>query len=359
METGIEVVCLDDPGEPFLKGIHCPVHALGQSFLGRYAFSPRLWHWLHANLDRFDGIVMNGVWTFPSLAIRIAARRAHRPYGIFAHGALDPWFNRKYPLKHLKKMLYWPVQYSVLRDAQAVFFTTEIERDLARESFRPNRWHSEVIPLGITDPEATKENASDQVEAFYAKLPMLRGRRFLLFLARIHEKKGCDLLIEAFGKVAASVPEVDLVIAGPGQHGTLAKLTSLAEQVGISGRVHWPGLVGGDVKWGALRACEVFILPSHQENFGIAVIESLAVGCPVLVSNQVNIWQQIADDRVGLVDDDTLEGTERLLRGWFGLRARECEEMRTRARASFMSRYRMNRVVAAINAQFLSAVPGN
>jgi glycosyltransferase involved in cell wall biosynthesis len=183
---GIEVVCLDKPGMPFLAGIPCPVHALSQSILGRYALSPRLWYWLADNAVRFDGIVMNGIWSFPGVALRFAARRAGRPYGIFVHGALDPWFNRKYPFKHLKKLIYWPLQYAVLRDAQAVFFTTETERDLAETSFRPSKWNSVVVPYGITDPEGPRTDSASQIEAFYRKLPELRGRRYLLFLARIH-----------------------------------------------------------------------------------------------------------------------------------------------------------------------------
>lgn len=106
-DAHIEVVCLDRPDEPFLSGIPCPVHALNQSVLGRFAFSPRLWRWLHHHARRFDLMVMNGIWTFPDLAVRSAARRAGIPYAVFVHGALDPWFNRKYPLKRIKKWLYW------------------------------------------------------------------------------------------------------------------------------------------------------------------------------------------------------------------------------------------------------------
>jgi len=361
--AGIELVCLDNPGESFLAGIDCPVHALGQSFLGKYGFSPRLWRWLDANAHRFDAIIMNGIWTFPGVAVRFAARRARKPYGIFTHGMLDPWFNRKYPLKHLKKLLYWPMQHAVLHDAEAVFFTTEAERDLAQTSFRPSKWVSVVVPYGINDPEGRRHEGlgtpTEQIEAFYSKLPELRGRRYLLFLARIHEKKGCDLLLRAFANTAASVPDVDLVIAGPDQQGMQAKLQRLAEKLGIAGRAHWPGLLGGDLKWGAIRASDAFVLPSHQENFGVAVVEALAVGRPVLISNQVNIWPEIAGDGVGLVDDDTLEGAERLLRRWFGLPAAERDAMAARARGTFISRYAMNRAAVAINRVFASAKQKN
>jgi glycosyltransferase involved in cell wall biosynthesis len=357
--AGIELVCLDKPGESFLSGIACPVHALGPSFLGKYGFSLRLWRWLDGNAHRFDALVMNGIWTFPGVAVRSAARRARKPYAVFTHGMLDPWFNRKYPLKHLKKLIYWPLQHAVLHDAEAVFFTAKAERDLAKTSFRPSNWKSVVVPYGINDPDADKMEGrgtpAEQIEAFYRRLPELRGRRYLLFLARIHEKKGCDLLLQAFARTAPAVPEMDLVIAGPDQEGMQGRLQRLAEKHGIAGRVHWPGLIGGDLKWGAIRACDAFVLPSHQENFGVAVVESLAAGRPVLISNQVNIWPEIEGDGVGLVDDDTVEGAQRLLRRWFELPAAEREAMAARARPSFLARFAMNRAAVAINSVFHSA----
>jgi len=188
------------------------------------------------------------------------------------------------------------LQYAVLRDAAAVFFTTKTERDQARTSFKPNRWNSVVAPLGIMEDEHARQDPAREVEAFYGELPELRGRHFLLFLARIHEKKGCDLLIEAFARVAVLAPDVQLVMAGPDQVGMQAKLQSRAEQLGIAARVHWPGMIGGEVKWGALRACDALVLPSHQENFGVSVAEALLAGRPVLLSYPVNIWPEIEND---------------------------------------------------------------
>jgi glycosyltransferase involved in cell wall biosynthesis len=317
-----------------------------------------VWRWLYKNASRFDGMVMHGIWTFPGVAVRFAARHAGRPYGIFVHGQLDPWFYRKYPLKHRKKMLYWPVQYPVLRDALAVLLTADSERELAKVSFRPNVWNSAVVGLGITDPEICTNDPAGQIETFYRRFPKLRGRRYLLFLARIHAKKGCDLLLEAFGKIASAVPDVDLVIAGPDQEGMQAKLQRMAERSGIAARVHWPGFIDGDLKWGAFRACEAFVLSSHSENFGIAVVESLALGRPVLISNQVNIWPEIESDGSGLVESDTLEGTERLLRRWFDLTPAERGAMTVRARRSFVGRYTMNQTALAIERVFsLAAYP--
>jgi glycosyltransferase involved in cell wall biosynthesis len=301
--------------------------------------------WLRANIARFDGVVMQGIWSFPGVAVRLAARRAGKPYCIFSHGALDPWFNKEYPLKHLKKRIYWPIQYPVLRDARAVLFTSAPEPVLAKTSFRPNEWNSVVFPLGIQAPAG---DPAAEIKAFYRSLPALRDRRFFLFLARIQEKKGCDLLLEAFARVASTAPDLDLVMAGPDQVGWQAKLQRTASQLGISDRVHWPGMLSGDIKWGALRAAEAFVLPSHSENFGISVVESLAVGRPVLISNQVNIWPEIRSDGVGLVDDDTVDGTERLIRRWLAMSQSDRDSMAARTRLSFEKRYSLRESVIVI-----------
>ncbi|HEX3662188.1 MAG TPA: glycosyltransferase [Acidobacteriaceae bacterium] len=345
----VEVLCQDLPDAPFLAPLTFPVHALGQRWLGRFGLSPRLWQWLHRSAARFDGIVMNGLWIFADIAVRSAALRAGTPYAVFPHGSLDPWFNRKYPLKHLKKLIYWPLQYPVLRDARAVLFTTATERDLARTSFRPNRWNGIPVSYGISHPSG---EPAAQIEAFHAKFPALRGRRYLLFMSRLHEKKGCDLLVDAFARLASEFPDVDLVVAGPDPVSLQAKLQERAARNGIADRVHWPGMLTGDLKWGALRSAEAFVLPSHQENFGIVVAESLAAGRPVLISNQVNIWPDIQADGAGLVDDDTLKGAESLLRRWLALTPVEREAMAAHAQPCFSSRYSMERAAASVKALF-------
>ena len=129
-----------------------------------------------------------------------------------------------------------------------------------------------------------------------------------MFLSRIHRKKGCDLLLEAFARLAAET-DLDLVMAGPDEDGLQLALEAQAARLGIAGRVHWTGMLEGDVKWGALRAADAFVLPSHQENFGIAVVEALACGVPVIISDKVNIWPEIAQDKAGIVKEDSAEGT--------------------------------------------------
>jgi len=344
-----EIATQDEPDAPFHSSFSVPVHSAGLR-RGTYAYSPELLSWLRENVPRFDGVIVNGVWTFHSLAAGIAAR-GRVPYVVFTHGMLDPWFSRQYPAKHLKKYLYWPAQYWVLRHAESVLFTSPRERDLAPQSFWPNGWNSFVVPYGTGEPPANPET---QAEEWYTLTPALRGRRYLLFLSRIHEKKGCDLLLEAFASVAVQEPDLDLVIAGPDQVGLKEKLQRQADELGIAARVHWPGLLTGDSKWGALRNCEAFVLPSHQENFGVVVAEALACGRPVLISDQVNIWPEIEQERVGLVAPDTLQGTHLLLSRWLALSEAERSAMSERTTEVFRRRYSMRSCALAIKDLFQS-----
>jgi glycosyltransferase involved in cell wall biosynthesis len=348
-EIGVEaeVVCMDDAGADYLRNLNFRAHPIGAVNNG-LMYSPRLAPWLRSNLDRFHGVVVHGVWQSTGITVMRATR--HRlPYAIFTHGALDPWFKKQYPLKHLKKCLYWPIQYAALRSASAVLFTSETEAELAKESFWPNTWNSVVVPYGTNRPAGDPD---EQREAFLSVCPQLRNRRYLLFMARIHEKKGCDLLIDAFAHIAGRDPELDLVIAGPDQSGLQAKLQEAAMRLGVGQRIHWPGLLQGDAKWGAFRAAEVFILPSHQENFGIAVAEALACETPVLVSNQVNIWKDVIADQTGFVEEDTAEGTLRLMEKWIALSPAERSAMSERTLPSFLRRYSMKGTALALRKLF-------
>lgn len=348
-EAGVEaeIVCLDAPDSDWIRSFAAPVHAMnGRGW--KYGRSPVLREWLGRNVTRFDGVVAHAMWGYPALAAARAAR-GRVPYAVFTHGMLDPWFQRRYPLKHLKKRLYWPIQYPVLRDAKSVLFTSRLEAELAPKSFRPNQWTGLVVPYGTNGPPPEE---STQRKAFEAALPRVGGRCFLLFLSRIHEKKGCDLLVEAFAAAAAEQPEVDLVMAGPDQAGLQAQLVSLAQRLGVADRVHWPGMLTGDAKWGALRECEAMVLPSHQENFGVVVAEALACSRPALISDQVNLWPQIQEAGAGLIEPDTLAGTRSLLARWFALSKPEKAAMRERAFTAFETHFSMRNCAFAIRDLF-------
>ncbi len=329
----VEVATLDGPGTPFEKLINCEVHPCGP---GRavYGYAPRMEEWLRANYARFDGVIVNGVWQYHGLvARRVLAGR--KPYVVFAHGMLDPYFMRRYPLKHLKKLAYWMLaEQRNLKRAQAVCFTSEEEKRIAGQGFPFRSFRGVVVPYGTPGPSGDPEELK---AAFLREFPALKGKSYLLFLGRIHPKKGCDLLIEAFAQAADK--DLQLVMAGPAESGWLAELQALATRLGVAERLHWTGMLSGEAKWGAFYGAEAFVLPSHQENFGIAVADALACGTIPLISDQVNIAADVAGDEAGLVEPDTLDGTRRLIERFQALSQPERDQMRQRGLACYQRRY--------------------
>jgi glycosyltransferase involved in cell wall biosynthesis len=329
----VEVATLDAPGSGYEKLANCPVHPCGPGLTG-YGYAPRLEHWLRANFTRFDGVIVNGVWQFHGVAARrvLAGRK---PYVVFAHGMLDPYFMRRYPLKHLKKLAYWMMsERRNLERAQAVCFTSEEERRTAARGFPFRRFRGVVVPYGTLGPEG---DPAALKAAFLGRFPPVDGRPYLLFLGRIHPKKGCDLLIEAFAQAGAG--DLSLVMAGPDQTGMRAELEALAERLGVADRIRWTGMLSGDAKWGAFYGAEAFILPSHQENFGIAVADALACGTIPLISDKVNIAPDVIADGAGLVEADTLDGTRRLIERLAAMEPAERAAMRKRGLACYARRY--------------------
>lgn len=289
---------------------------------------------------------MHGLWSYPGIAAR-KAFAGRIPFMVFPHGMLDPYFKRAFPLKHVKKLPFWMIaEYWNLRRADRVLFTTALERDLAAESFPwMHRWIPEVTALGTTPPPAEAEHLRG---VFHAAFPELAGKRFLLYLGRIHPKKGADLLLDAFTKLAPQHPEIHLVMAGPGADEEWASSLRATLTPEVASRIHWPGMLEGELKWGAFAASEAFALPSHQENFGIAVVEALASAKPVLITHPVNISPEIEADGAGLVAQDTPQGIQKMLSAWLALSPEGRAVMGQQALATYAERYDMRRNTAPI-----------
>lgn len=344
-----EIVSLDSPNAPWIADFPLLVHALGPS-QGAYRFSPRLTPWLKKNAHNYDAVIIHGLWQYASFGAWRALHNSQTPYFVYTHGMLDPWLKKTYPLKHLKKCLYWSwADYRVLRDARAVLFTSEEERRLAKQSFSDYQCTEVVLNSGTVSPQGDSALLRGQ---FLEAHPKLQNKRLLLFLSRIHPEKGCDLLLKALDHVADSDPALHLIMAGPNDSGWQSELERLAQSLGISERVTWTGMLTGEKKWGAFHAADAFVLPSHQEDFGIAAAEALACGLPVLISDKIHIWREITADKAGLVAEDTEAGTVQLLQNWLALAPTEREQMRLQARHCFLSRFE----IEAAAKSFVSAV---
>ncbi|MBN8820847.1 MAG: glycosyltransferase [Spirosoma sp.] len=295
-----EVACLDDPSADYLGKDSFRIHALG----------PKVGLWLYPSY---------GAWK----AIKSYKKTSSKELKIFVmpHGMLDPYFQKTSTrkLKAIRNWFYWEfLEKNVVNDADCLLFTCEEELQLARDTF--SSYHpknTKNVGYGIEEPPVFSDSMS---AAFYAKCPEVKNKPYLLFLSRINYKKGIDLLIKSYSMVLTDytsrgkeVPK--LVIAGPGLDTAYGEkmLDLVSEHANLKGQVFFPGMLSGPSKWGAFYGCEAFILPSHQENFGIALVEALACRKPVLTTSQVNIWREITEGNAGFIVDDTLDGTKELL----------------------------------------------
>jgi glycosyltransferase involved in cell wall biosynthesis len=336
----VVIISLDEADAPRIGGLLAKVYAIGPSF-GKYRYNTKIENWLVKNASNFDLITVQGIWQFQSFGTWLASKKAGFSYNVFVHGALDPWFKQAYPFKHLKKWLYWPwAEYRVLRDAKAVLFTSENEEKLAAKSFCLYKVNPIIINYGIGSPPGDPDK---QKQIFFEKYPDLIGKRIIVFLSRIHPKKGCDLLIEAFSNIAHLDPNLHLVMAGPDQTGWIPDLKKQATLLKIENRITWTGMIMDDVKWGLFRSADIFILPSHSENFGVAVVESLACGLPVIITEKVNIWREIEKDGAGLVAADTVLDITRILNQWYGLDSSQKSLMNINAYSCFKRRFEIEK----------------
>ncbi|TWT46446.1 glycosyltransferase [Botrimarina hoheduenensis] len=249
-------------------------------------------------------------WDPFNLAIAAAARAAGRPYIVSVHGMLDDWCMAGKAFK--KRLFLAAAGCRMLEGAARVHFTAEAERDQAMKWIPGAR--PVVLPLLMdTSPYGSLPGPQAAREAFPAIAEAeVAGEPRLLFLSRVDPKKGIDLLIRAVATLAASGQPTHALIAGPGDPAYVATLQRLAESLGVAGRIHFLGMVRGELKWSLYQACDVFVLPTHQENFGIVLVEAMGCGLPTLTTRQVDIWREIERCGARITEDSSAPITQTL-----------------------------------------------
>jgi glycosyltransferase involved in cell wall biosynthesis len=238
-------------------------------------------------VDRSDLVHLHGVWEPANLQVAALCRRARRPYLISLRGMLDDWSMAHHPVR--KRIHLAIAGRRCLQRAAAIHCTADAELQQSRKWFPGGR--GEVVPnlidLRPYEPAPTPEEA-------LARWPELRSAGFIvLFLSRIHEKKGVEHLIEAVALAGRRVPDLRLVIAGGGQSAYLQRLCRLAESRGVSDRTTWVGTVEGSLKRSLYAAADLLAVPTSQENFGFVFFEGLASGTAVLTTDLVDTRDEL------------------------------------------------------------------
>lgn len=234
------------------------------------------------------GVHIHGLWETSTLAASLMARQTGIPYVISPHGMLEPWALAN---KRRKKQVYASLfERRNLDGAACVHALTRAEAlDCRRFGYKGP---IAIIPNGIDIP------LTYDASLFRARFPRVKGKRVLLFLGRVHYKKGVDLLLHAWARISEKYPDVVLVIAGPDSEGTVAKVARLLVTLNISSRVLFTDMLKGSAKWSALAASDYFVLPSYSEGLSVATLEALGCGLPVIISEQCNL-PQVAEAGAG------------------------------------------------------------
>lgn len=268
---------------------------------------------LRSAIHATDVVHIHGLWEQVQHEAARLATRSNKPYVISPHGMLDPWSLAQ---SRLRKRLYlaWRLRRHLER-AQALHFTTETERDLTR----PLGLHTPALvePLGLHLEEYTPPSVRGQ---FRRTHPQLADHPMLLFMGRLHPRKGIDLLLSAMADLEHR--HARLVFAGPDTHGYRARAETQARQLGLSERVLFTGMLEKSEKLAALADADLFVLPSEHENFGIVVIEALAMDTPVLVSDRVALAPALRPAAVGAVLPLDADTWTRAIDQWLGDPAR-------------------------------------
>jgi glycosyltransferase involved in cell wall biosynthesis len=247
-----------------------------------YMTSWPMLHWLVRHVADYDAVHVHGVFTFaPNVGAKAAYFRGV-PYILSVHNSLGIWGreNRRPLLKRVSLRL---MEGSIIRRAARIHFASIKELEEA-STVAAVRQHAVIIPLGSS---CERKTAGGIPVSFEGLADKLRGRRVILYLSRIHPVKGLDVLLRAFAQTRQLVPDAFLLVAGDGEPHVIGKLRGLACEIGLENDVCWLGHVSGDYKNYLMSIAAVFVLPSWSENFGLAVVEALRAGIPVVASTYV------------------------------------------------------------------------
>jgi glycosyltransferase involved in cell wall biosynthesis len=250
---------------------------------------------IDAHVRRADLVHVHTLWRPLNVAARYACSRHDRPYVFMPHGMLDPY---SLSVKALKKSLY--LRFFESRNmacAQRMIYTTSEEERLAALSgvrLPPG----EVVQLGA---RASSTPTDDLRLHFLTRYPHAEGKRRLLFLGRLHHKKGLDRILNSLHRVKQAIPDVLLMVVGTGEPKYEEHIRQLVSSSSLNDHVLFTGHLDGELKWASFAASELFLLPSRQENFALTVAEAMQMGVPVVITDKVNTWPYVEEAGAGLV----------------------------------------------------------
>lgn len=337
----VEILCFDDPESEWLSAFQGNVvYALGGGGKG-FSYNSRYFKWLRDHAKNYDLVVLDGLWQYHSLA-PLVLTKFNVPCVMFAHGMLDPYFNQ-FRLKYFKKLIFWWLIYrKVIKLSNAVLFTCDEEQRLARSSFPKSNFKSEVVKIGISPP--IMDNGLLSESNFYHGKIGIEGKKVCLFLSRLHPKKGILELIDAISMESQYFLDNNyvFVIAGNGDSHFTNIIHKKINDLKLHDLVYIPGGFYGNDKWLAIKYADVFILPTHQENFGLVLAEAMSVGTAVITTTKSNVWKEIKDSNAGLICEDNVVSIKQCLVDWVSMEEERRAKIRRDAVISFERNFSSN-----------------
>lgn len=246
-----------------------------------------------------DIIMAHGLWALGTTSACLLARYHSKPYIVNLHGMLDRWSLQQ---SRWKKQLYGALfERRVLRRASGLRFLNDEELEEARDYGLEAPVF--VVPNGVDVSEFRKlPSRNDPRNAFH----QLEGQTVVLFMGRLHPKKGLALLIAALAKARKVQRDLHLVLAGPDEGGYLRKIRRLIADYSLERSVTLTGMLAGETKRQVLGAADLFALPSYQEGDSIAVKEAMAAGLPVVITRACHV-PEVAEKRAGVIIEHDAE----------------------------------------------------
>lgn len=260
-----------------------------------WQFSLKMTKALKSELKKFDLVHIHAVWNYPTAVATYYCMKYDIPYIIAPRGTLYPETIRKYYWKKLP--YYYLLAKRFMESAAAIHYTTHDELEKCHKSLGFKN-KAMVIPNGIDVSEYNNLPGRDVLEERY---PVLKGKKVILFLGRLNWKKGLDILIKAYSKLTESRDDLHLLIVGNDNGGYKKRVMSWINGCGIDHKVTFTGMLKGSDKLAVLAGSDIFVLPSYSENFGMAVVEAMASGLPVVISNKVGIYREVEKHKAGVV----------------------------------------------------------
>ena len=272
-----------------------PIYSFDTGFPARLwtAYSAELSRFLNERVCRFDLIHIHQVWHYPGYAAFRAARKHKLPCVLTIHGELSDWGLRQ---KALKKRIYtFVLMDRILRNVNVLHAVTRAEKE-------------QIVKLGYETPVVVAPNGIEPApfEAlpdpaeFIQRFPVLKGKRIVLFLGRLHAKKGLDILARSFSTIAKRFEDIVLLVVGPNKFGTREKMESILISEDLLDRTVFTGLLTGEDKLAAMNCADLFVLPSHSEGFAITVLEAMAARLPVVITKGCE-FPEVSEHGAGLV----------------------------------------------------------